>query len=53
LQAVYPPTDQAFQAELLHVLFEVQDAIVLGELTPEQAAARMQEAAEEWKAENK
>ena len=50
LQAVYPPTDQAFQAELLHVLFEVQDAVVLGDLTPEQAAARMQEAAEEWKA---
>jgi raffinose/stachyose/melibiose transport system substrate-binding protein len=53
LQAVYPPTDQAFQSELLHVLFEVQDAVVLGELTPEQAAARMQEAAEEWKAKNK
>ena len=50
LQAVYPPTDQAFQAELLHVLFEVQDEIVLGELTPEQAAKRMQEAAEDWKA---
>jgi raffinose/stachyose/melibiose transport system substrate-binding protein len=45
LQAVYPPTDQAFQSELLHVLFEVQDAVVLGELNPEQAAARMQEAA--------
>ncbi|MDY0091724.1 MAG: extracellular solute-binding protein [Candidatus Vecturithrix sp.] len=50
LQAVYPPTDQAFQAELLHVLFEVQDAIALGELTPEQAAKKMQEAAEAWKA---
>ena len=44
LQAVYPPTDQAFGPELLHVLFEVQDAVVMGELTPEQAAARMQEA---------
>jgi raffinose/stachyose/melibiose transport system substrate-binding protein len=53
LQAVYPPTDQALQAELLHVLFEVQDEVVLGKLTPEQAAKKMQDAAEAWKAKNK
>ncbi len=46
----YPPTDQAFEKELMDSFFEVQDGIVAGQLTPSEGAALMQERAEAWKA---
>ena len=49
LEDTYPPTDQVFQAELLHHFFEVQDALVTGDITPEQGAKQFQKAVEEWK----
>ena len=50
LQDVYPPTDQVFEPELMHVWFEIQDGVALGNITPEDAAVRMQKAIEGWKA---
>ena len=49
-QATYPPTDQAFEKELMDGFFEVQSGIVSGQLTPEQGAKVMQERAAAWKA---
>lgn len=46
----YPPTDQAFEKELMDSFFEVQDGIVAGKLTPEAGATLFQERAEAWKA---
>ena len=46
----YPPTDQAFEKELMDSFFEVQDGIVAGQLTPAEGAALMQERAAAWKA---
>jgi raffinose/stachyose/melibiose transport system substrate-binding protein len=46
----YPPTDQAFEKELMDTFFEVQDGIVAGQLTPAEGAALMQKQAEAWKA---
>ena len=46
----YPPTDQAFEKELMDSFFEVQDGIVAGQLTPAAGAALMQERAAAWKA---
>jgi len=48
--ATYPPTDQAFYKELMDGFFEVQDAIVAKQMTPEEGAALMQQRAEEWQA---
>jgi len=46
----YPPTDQAFEKELMDSFFEVQDSIVAGKLTPAEGAKLFQERAEAWKA---
>lgn len=46
----YPPTDQAFEKELMDSFFEVQDGIVAGKLSPADGAKLMQERAEAWKA---
>ena len=46
----YPPTDQAFEKELMDSFFEVQDGVVAGQLTPAAGAALMQERAAAWKA---
>jgi raffinose/stachyose/melibiose transport system substrate-binding protein len=46
----YPPTDQAFEKELMDGFFEIQDGIIAGQFTPEQGAQQMQQYAEEWKA---
>lgn len=46
---IWKLTDQALKSELLHTFFELQDKIVLGEITPEQAVKRMQKAVIEWK----
>ncbi|MCL6430036.1 MAG: extracellular solute-binding protein, partial [Anaerolineae bacterium] len=48
----YPPTDQAFVKELMDGYFEVQDGVVAGKLTPEEAAKTLQQRVEEWKAKN-
>lgn len=52
-KSTYPPTDQAFQKELMDGFFEVQDAIVAKKLTPEEGAKLMQQRVDEWKAKNK
>lgn len=44
----YPPTDQAFEKELMDSFFEVQDGIVAGKLTPADGARLMQERAAAW-----
>ncbi|MDQ3250375.1 MAG: ABC transporter substrate-binding protein [Chloroflexota bacterium] len=46
----YPPTDQAFEKELMDGFFEVQDGIVAKKYTPEEGAALMQQRVDEWKA---
>lgn len=46
----FPPTDQAFTKELMDDFFEVQDAIVSGQLSPEAGATLMQQRVEEWQA---
>ncbi len=46
----YPPTDQAFEKELMDGFFEVQDGIVAKKYTPEEGAKLMQQRADEWKA---
>lgn len=45
----YPPTDQVFDAELMGQFFAVQDGIIIGDLTPEEGAAQMEQAAEAWR----
>ncbi|MDW7998158.1 MAG: extracellular solute-binding protein [Thermodesulfovibrio sp.] len=52
-EKIYPPTDQVLAPDLLHEFFEVQDGIVTGKYTPEQAAKRMDQAVKEWKAKQK
>jgi raffinose/stachyose/melibiose transport system substrate-binding protein len=49
----YPPTDQAFEKELMDTFFAVQDGIVAGKNSPEQGAQMMQSAAEKWKSSKK
>jgi raffinose/stachyose/melibiose transport system substrate-binding protein len=48
--STYPPTDQAFEKELMDGFFEVQDGIVAKQFTPEEGAALMQQRVDEWKA---
>lgn len=43
-------TDQAFPTEVADVLFNAQDAVANGEMTPEDAAANIQKAIEEYQA---
>ncbi len=49
----YPPTDQAFEKELMDSFFEVQDNIVAGKMTPAEGAKLFQERADAWKAKAK
>lgn len=51
-KSTYPPTDQAFQKELMDGFFEVQDSIVAKKFTPEEGAKLMQQRVDEWKAKN-
>lgn len=46
----YPPTDQAFEKELMDSFFEVQDGVVAGRMTPADAAKFFQDRAAAWKA---
>ena len=46
----YPPTDQAFEKELMDSFFEVQDGIVAGKLTPADGAKLFQDRADAWTA---
>lgn len=48
----YPPTDQAFEKELMDSFFEIQDNVIAGRLTPADAAKLMQERATAWKQAN-
>jgi raffinose/stachyose/melibiose transport system substrate-binding protein len=50
---LYLPTDQALPQELVNAFFQAQDSIVLGTLTPEDAASQMQKAVDDYKAANK
>jgi raffinose/stachyose/melibiose transport system substrate-binding protein len=52
LSSVFPPTDQAFKSELLNRFFEVQDALVNGDITPAAGAKKFQKEVEAWKAKN-
>mgnify|MGYP002622770916 FL=1 len=45
-------TDQALPQEVVDKLFEVTDAVMLNAMTPEQAAAEMQKAVDQYKANN-
>lgn len=45
-------TDQALPQEVVDKLFEVTDAVILDAMTPEQAAAEMQKAVDQYKANN-
>jgi len=45
-------TDQALPQEVVDKLFEVTDAVILNAMTPEQAAAEMQKAVDQYKANN-
>jgi raffinose/stachyose/melibiose transport system substrate-binding protein len=49
-EATYPPTDQAFVKELMDGFFEVQDAIVAKQYSPEEGATLFQQRVEEWQA---
>jgi raffinose/stachyose/melibiose transport system substrate-binding protein len=41
-RGTYPPTDQAFEKELIDGFFEAQDGVVAGRMTPEESAALIQ-----------
>lgn len=45
----YLPTDQVFKTELMDAWFAVQDALVSGQVGPEEAGRRMQATIESWK----
>lgn len=47
---IFTITDQAFPTEVADVLFNVQDAIANGEMTPEEGAANIQKAIEDYQA---
>jgi raffinose/stachyose/melibiose transport system substrate-binding protein len=49
-RGAYPPTDQAFDKELIDGFFEAQDAVVAGRMTPEDAAALIQSYVERFDA---
>ncbi len=46
---IFTITDQAFPTEVADVLFNVQDAIANGQMTPEEGAANIQNAIEAYK----
>lgn len=47
-RGTYPPTDQAFEKELIDAFFEAQDGVVAGQVTPEEAAAMIQSSVEQF-----
>jgi len=47
-RGTYPPTDQAFEKELIDGFFEAQDGVVAGLMTPEEAAALIQSYVEQY-----
>jgi len=47
-RGTYPPTDQAFEKELIDAFFEAQDGVVAGLMTPEEAAALIQTSVEQY-----
>lgn len=47
-RGTYPPTDQAFERELIDGFFEAQDGVVAGLITPEDAAAMIQAFVEDF-----
>jgi raffinose/stachyose/melibiose transport system substrate-binding protein len=49
-RGAYPPTDQAFEKELIDAFFEAQDGVVAGRVTPEEAAALIQSSIERYEA---
>lgn len=51
--SLYLPTDQALPQEVVSAFFEAQDSVVLNTMTPEQAAAHVEEAIQAYKAKNK
>jgi raffinose/stachyose/melibiose transport system substrate-binding protein len=46
---VYWPTDQVFVNQLMDSWFQVQDSVVAGRLSPEEAARQLQDNAAAWK----
>ncbi len=49
-RGAYPPTDQAFDKELIDGFFEAQDGVVAGRMSPEEAAALIQSYVERYDA---
>ena len=49
---IFTITDQAFPAEVAAQLFNVQDAIANNQLTPEEGAAQIQQAIEDYQSAN-
>ena len=50
---LYLPTDQAVPQEIVNAFWQAQDSIVLGTITPEAAAAQVQQAVDAYKAAHK
>jgi len=53
IKDTYPPADQALPPEVVDGYYEVQDAVAIGKITPEQAAKRMQVVITSFKAKKK
>jgi raffinose/stachyose/melibiose transport system substrate-binding protein len=49
----YPPWDGGLPMEFANVVYEVQDNVIAGKMTPEQGAKRLQQGMEEYKAKQK
>jgi raffinose/stachyose/melibiose transport system substrate-binding protein len=49
----YPPWDGGLPMEFANVVYEVQDNVLAGRMTPEQGAKRLQQGMEEYKAKQK
>jgi hypothetical protein len=49
---IYLPTDQELPNELMDDWYQIQDNLIAGQLTPEQAARAISAAADRWKAQH-
>jgi raffinose/stachyose/melibiose transport system substrate-binding protein len=49
---LYLPSDQALPQEVVAAYFEAQDSVLLGAMTPADAAKQIQEAVVAWKKRN-
>ena len=49
---IYAPGDQSLPADVVAVYFEVNDKVLAGTMTPQQAAERMEKASADYKAKN-